>query len=105
MKARLTNGRDEFLDITYSHANVHINDSYAVASKDIPDWVSRIMTYGAENGYVYARPEQSWIDEWRAHNLLFKWGVLPSRTKDVDLNESESMLRRFGYFLLSKLYI
>ena len=104
MNAKLINERGESLDVTYSSSNVHIKDSYTVASKNIGDWVTRIITYGAENGYAYTRPAKSWVDEWKAHNLLYKWGVAPDRTKDVDLNENETSIIKLGYFLLSILY-
>lgn len=105
MKTTLTNERGEKLDITYAPTNVHIENSYTIAGKYISEWIKVIKTFGEQNGYVYARSEQSWINEWKAHNLLCKWGVKPNRTKDVDLNESETSLRKLGYFLLSKLYI
>lgn len=104
MDIKLTNECGKSLNVTYSNTNVHINDSYTVANKDIDYWATRIMTYGAENGYVYARSAKSWVSEWKAHNLLFKWGIEPARTKDVDLNENETTIRKIGYFLLSLLY-
>jgi hypothetical protein len=93
------------LKVCYSNTNVHINDSYIVGRNDIPTWVERIKSFGEQNGYTYSRSAQSWINEWRAHNLLFKLGVEPSRTRDVDLNEDETTIRKIGYFLLSLLYI
>ena len=105
MNLKLTNERGESLDVDYSHTNVHVNGSYTVAKKDIVDWVERIISCGIQNGYVYSRSAESWINEWRAHNLLCRWGIAPDRTRDVDLDENESSLRRFCYFILSKLYI
>jgi hypothetical protein len=75
-----------------------------VPKTDIIDWIKEIKSIGEQYGYVYTRTIQSWANEWKAHNLLFAWGVEPSRTKDVDLNEDETSLKRFGYFVLSKLY-
>ena len=102
MKVKLTNNRGESLDVAYSLTNVHITDSYAVPSKNISDWVARIISYGEKNGYTYSRSAKSWVEEWKAHNALYKLGIQPSRTKDVDLNEDETVLRKLGYCLLSK---
>lgn len=93
------------LKVCYSNTNVHINDSYIISRRDIPSWVERIKSFGEQNGYTYSRSNKSWIREWKAHNLLFKWGIEPTRTRDVDLNEDETAIRKVGYFLLSLLYI
>ena len=105
MDTKLTNERGENLNVTYSKTNVHIKNSYAITGKNISEWVEIIKTFGEQNGYAYSRSAQSWAEEWKAHNFLFKLGIAPNRTKDVDLNESETPLRKLGYFLLSKLYI
>ena len=102
MRTTLTNDRGESLYVTYSLTNVHITDSYAVPSKSISDWVTRIISYGAKNGYTYERSAKSWVEEWKVHNALYKLGIQKSRTKDVDLNEDETVLRKLGYCLLSK---
>lgn len=101
MKAKLTNGRGGTLMVEYSRTNVHINNSYAVAKTDIPDWIEQIKSFGKLYGYEYSRSNKSWDREWKAHNVLYKWGIEPNRTKDVDLDEGETLLRRIGYFLLS----
>lgn len=46
----------------------------------------------------------SLINEWRAHNLLFKLNIAPNRTKDVDFTLTDSFLMKLGYFFLSILY-
>ena len=50
------------------------------------------------------RSVASYIREWRAHNLLYKWNIKVESTKDVDLDIKETWLRRFGYFILSIIY-
>ena len=105
MDAKVTNEKSESLDVKYSFANVHIVDSATIPKEKIADWVKIIKSFGEQNGYEYSRSLKSWINEWRAHNLLFKWGIAPHRTKDVDLNEDESSTRKLGYLLLSLLYI
>ena len=105
MRRIVCNANEEKLAVDYSKTNVHVNGSYAISSKDIPDWVRRIKDCGEQNECVYSRSTRSWINEWRAHNLLFKLGIEPDRTRDVDLDDNESTFRRFCYVILSKLYI
>lgn len=105
MKVKLTNEYGEQLDVTYSYDNVHVNDSYLVKSNRIADWINRIIKCGVGHGYEYSRSAASWVNEWKAHNFLYDHGVKPNRTKDVDLNEDETALRKLCYCLLSKFYI
>jgi hypothetical protein len=49
----------------------------------------------------YTRTIESEYQEWRAHNILYKLGILKSRTGTVDLSNNESKIRRFGYSVLS----
>ena len=105
MEVILHNENKGNLKVRYSSTNVHVNDSCIISHKDIPSWVQRVKSFGEQNGYTYSRSVQSWIREWKAHNLLFKLGIEPARTRDVDLNEDETIIRRVGYFLLSLLYI
>lgn len=105
MEVEVTNTLGQSLLVKYSTTNVHINNSYTINKSDIAAWVKLIKAVGAKNGYVYSRSEASWIEEWKAHNVLYKFGIQPSRTKDVDLNEDETALRKLGYCLLSKFYI
>lgn len=101
MRAKLTNGKGDVLMVDYSKTNVHVNDSYVISKADIADWVNIIKSFGKLYGYTYARSNASWIREWKAHNLLYKWNIEPNRTKDVDLDEGETLFRRICYFLLS----
>lgn len=105
MNTKLTNGKGDTLVVKYSKTNVHIDDSYAVAKADIADWVEQIRSFGEMYGYEYDRPKSSWRREWKAHNVLYRWGVEPNRTRDVDLNEGETLARRIAYYFLSFLCI
>lgn len=105
MRAKLTNGKGDILMVDYFKTNVHITSSYAVAKTDIADWVERIRSFGEMYGYEYARTKSSWRREWKAHNVLYRWGIELSRTRDVDLDEGETLLRRIVYYFLSFLCI
>lgn len=52
---------------------------------------------------IFKRSLYSMIDEWKAHNLLYKFGLFRSHTKDVDI-DNESKCRKFFYKILSKIY-
>lgn len=101
MQIQVTNALNATLTVEYSSTNVHIVNSYKVAPADIAGWVDRIRKVGQENGYTYPRTDKSWIREWKAHNVLYKFGIYPDRTKDVDLNNNEPPLRKLAYLLLS----
>ena len=49
----------------------------------------------------YTRTIDSEYREWCAHNVLYKLGILRSRTGTVDFGNNESKIRRFGYTILS----
>ena len=40
------------------------------------------------------------VHEWVAHNRLFKWGIRPEKTIDVDLEYKESKWRVFIYKII-----
>ena len=88
--------------------NIHITNSYQVTnSKDIEQIIDMIMNkscykYLAAAGYT--RTKESLIREWKAHNVLYRWGVAKERTGSVDLNQNENIFRRITYFFLSWFY-
>ena len=105
MRAQVTNNSGETLTVDYTLDNICVYDSYTIRVENIPEWIVQVREVGIENGYAYDRTNKSWVREWKAHNILFKWGIAPSKTKDVDLNENESLFKRFCYFILSALCI
>ena len=77
--------------------NIHIVDSYKV--HNIDEFLKELKdTLGNEFGYT--RSVNSWSSEWYAHNLLYKFGLFRSHTKDVDINEDEYKIARFIYALM-----
>lgn len=105
MKTRLTNGIGDALTVEYSKTNVRIDSSCTVAKEDIAGWIEQIKSFGKLYGYEYTRSNKSWAREWKAHNVLYWWGIEPYRTRDVDLDEGETLLRRIAYLFLSFLCI
>lgn len=92
-------------NIIVSKDNVHIEDSYTAGNKVIKDIISYLKKIYSEDRdcIITRRKKGSLIREWRAHNVLYKWGLFKSHTKDVDLND-ELWYRRFIFNLLSILW-
>lgn len=67
------------------------------------EFLNKLKYERVECSILYTRSIKSLVEEWRAHNLLYKLGLFKSHTKDVDLN-NESKVRLFIYKILSKLY-
>ena len=105
MYIKLTNKRGQTLKVKYSLNNIHIYRSCEIPKADMMDWIKLIREHGVQCGYTYSRSDGSWYREWKAHNLLANWGIELKRTEEVDLGETESVLRRVSYTLLSILYI
>lgn len=90
------------IEYTYSKDNIHIQDSFAITSKEeMITILNAIRVETAKNGYFYDRDNKSWLIEWRAHNRLYNWGFEKERTGSVDLNESESKIRLFLYSIIA----
>ena len=48
------------------------------------------------------RTDKSALNEWIAHNRLYKLGLFKNRTKDCDITQGESLFRRICYWILSR---
>ena len=49
---------------------------------------------------VQSRKEESLLQEWAAHKLLYQLGLWRSHTFDVDLNYPQTFAEKVGYFLV-----
>lgn len=84
-----------------NYPNCKIIDSYKITSWKIQKaFVTKLLD---EHPLFQQRSIRSYVREWRAHNVLFGWGIEEARTKDADLNVNETKFRRFCYFFLSLL--
>jgi hypothetical protein len=90
------------IQVEYNSNNIHIFNSYKIKRKRDMKRILMLIRYASFNrGIFYSRKEKSWIREWKAHNVLYKLGIKKVSTRHTDLNENESIFRRFGYFILS----
>ena len=95
---------DTTLEIKITPMNVHIKDSYKITNTKVKKEVlKRIREIAKEHGIEYKRSKGSWLREWKAHNTLYLGNVEKERTGSVDLNEDETLFRRFCYWFLALL--
>ena len=93
--------KDTKITFYISDNNCHIVDSYLIRD-EIKELF--LKTYLLLEDVFKTRSFKSYMNEWRAHNILYKWNVARKRTKDVDLNINESLFRRIGYCIISNLF-
>ena len=85
---------------TVSENNIKIIDSYKVTKW--ADMLRILTTIKKEtNSNVFNRSMDSLIEEWIAHNRLYKLHIFRSHTKDVDLNYPQKWYEKLIYRILS----
>ena len=91
------------LKVNISETNIHIEQSYKVTDiETINAFCKKIRALGEEKlGLSYSRSLSSWVNEWKAHNWLYKHNKYTDRTASTDINDSEKLSRRFGYWFIS----
>lgn len=101
MIAGIYSGCDYHIDYRFNpyKKNLKILDSYKI--NDIKIMRSFLFDH---IGYVRAinRSVDSCINEWVAHNRLYKMGLYKDHCTDTDLSKNESKFRRFCYYILSR---
>lgn len=84
--------------------NIHIENSYTITREcNMRDFLKIVLKKANADGLTYKRSISEWIEEWKAHNKLYQCGIAVSHTKDVDLNEDESKVKKLGYKVVSKI--
>ena len=96
---------NETINCLISASNIHIIKSSRITkSADMKAVIEIIRAEAEKLGFKYKRSVSSWLREWKAHNFLSEKNYEVNRTSSVDLNEDETLLRRFGYFILALFY-
>ena len=88
------------MNIAYYTDNTKVFDGYKYNNSQIEEAVEMIIQTRKEMGLPVTRTEASYINEWKAHNRLYKLGIQRNRTKDVDLEEDINKTRNFLYAIL-----
>lgn len=85
--------------------NITIIDGFKAKTKaeimKVLDVIHKTSCYSMLVKRGYTRTIESEYQEWRAHNILYKLGILRERTGNIDISNNESKIRRFGYAVLS----
>jgi hypothetical protein len=97
--------KNKTITCTISQNNIHIMRSSEIRDPaDMKEILKIVRAEAEKRGFIYKRSLSSWLMEWKAHNYLSAKNIETSRTYSVDLNEDETLLRRFGYFILALFY-
>lgn len=90
------------MKITYSEKETKIYDTYLLGSDYLIRKVAEeIATTRIIKGLPQKRTEKSYINEIKAHNKLYRWGILRNHTKDTDLEEKTNKIKELIYAILS----
>lgn len=97
--------RVESVNYIVSNDNCHVIDSFEHVDNDNfkEAFIKHIMDTNA-NFLSGKRSVKSYVIEWKAHNILYRWGLFKKSTKDADLNLNEGWFRRLCYYILVKLF-
>lgn len=100
------NVNNECMEANVTPNNIYIPDSWRIKKISDMKFILNSVKHCSlcEMYPVIERSMFGLINEWRAHNLLYKLHIAQSRTGSVDLNTHESIIRKIGYFILSILY-
>ena len=80
--------------------NTKLLDSYLISDKELGSVVREIIKARYEKGYKVTRSIESYKREIKAHNRLYKLGIMKKRTKDTDLEEPISKSKERIYSVL-----
>lgn len=79
-----------------------IYNSYKYNDKDLMEYILNNIRKDNPNSFLLSvRDNQSLINEWVAHNRLYKLGLFRTHTVTVDLDYPQKWYYKFGYWLLS----
>ena len=94
-----------FSFIVFMYLNICVKNSYKIKySDDIENLLKIICNNPAFAEFKiagYKRTFPSMRREWETHNLLYKLRIFKSRTRNTDLDNNESFIRKTGYAVLS----
>ena len=77
--------------------NIKIIDSYLVTDKKrMTEYLKQLPLEKVNRNF------NSCLNEWIAHNRLYKLGLFKKHTQDCDLSQDESLFRRICYWILSR---
>ncbi|MBR5378296.1 MAG: hypothetical protein IK135_04170 [Bacteroidales bacterium] len=92
-------------NVIISPTNTHILNSYLVRSKEaMRAYLQNLRDTVSPEMAVNQRDIESQVREWRSHNLFYFLHVFRSRTKDVDLELTQTWYRELFCRVVSFFY-
>ena len=88
------------VEVEYDSENVRIKNSYKVRNKEYMKLI--LSQFKLRTGFKSQRSMNSWVKEWKTHNILYKWGLFRKHTKDCDLEENEKLHRLIAYEIIGR---
>lgn len=89
--------------IKITKRNIKIRNSFEVKDEAKMRFILNIVRNRAkQKNITFKRTNESWLQEWKAHNLLYKLNLFRDKTTDTDLEEQESKFRLFCYKILGR---
>lgn len=87
--------------IDYHKENTHIENSYLLTTrKAIREEVETIIFVREAKRYPVRKHKSSYVNEWKGHNRLYNMGLFRNHTKDVDLQEKETIFEKIVWLIL-----
>ena len=85
--------------------NIHIVNSYLIKKRsDMQLVLTYLRCMYHENKVLKHRSNESMLNEWCSHNLLYNLNIQRDRTADVDLDYPQKLVYKIAYWILAKLY-
>ena len=88
------------MKISYTEDNTHVEDSYL--ANDIRFEVGSIIRERYLQFLPITRSFESYVREWKGHNRLYKLHLFRKHTKDVDLNENNSIIEELIWLIIGR---
>ena len=90
------------LNIVISKNNIKIINAYQLNNRTkMKSILEEVLDYDSD--YITRRTMKSLIQEWVAHNRLYKLHILRARTKDCDFeNTQPTLFLRIAYSILGR---
>lgn len=91
------------MKVSYTKENTHIEDSYQIKlKKSMENEIEWIKECRKARKYPVTRSTNSYVREWKGHNNLYNLGLFRSHTKDVDLNENNSIIEELIWLIIGR---
>lgn len=94
----------DYIELFVSHESIRILGSYKVKTNLEMDYIIATLRVKYPSCEVLKRSNDSLINEWRTHNLLYSLGLFKNHVKDLDL-VVVPWWANVMYLFLSSLYL